>query len=133
MRPIALVEDEVTDSAVRRLIHDAGDDIEDLMTLCEADITSKNQEKVRRILDNFALVRRKMVDLNERDHIRNFKPPVDGTEIMETFGISGGPIVGQIKSAIKNAVLDGVIRNDHEEARELMLRLAAEHGLKPVK
>lgn len=133
MRPIALVEDEVTDSAVRRLIHDAGDDIEDLMTLCEADITSKNQEKVRRILDNFALVRRKMVDLNERDHIRNFKPPVDGTEIMETFGISGGPVVGQIKSAIKNAVLDGVIRNDHEEARELMLRLAAEHGLKPVK
>ncbi len=133
MRPIALVEDEVTDSAVRRLIHDAGDDIEDLMTLCEADITSKNQEKVRRILDNFALVRRKMVNLNERDHIRNFKPPVDGTEIMETFGISGGPIVGQIKSAIKNAVLDGVIRNDHEEARELMLRLAAEHGLKPVK
>ena len=133
MRPIALVEDEVTDSAVRRLIHDAGDDIEDLMTLCEADITSKNQEKVRRILDNFALVRRKMFDLNERDHIRNFKPPVDGTEIMETFGISGGPVVGQIKSAIKNAVLDGVIRNDHEEARELMLRLAAEHGLKPVK
>ena len=133
MRPIALVEDEVTDSAVRRLIHDAGDDIEDLMTLCEADITSKNQEKVRRILDNFALVRRKIVDLNERDHIRNFKPPVDGTEIMETFGISGGPVVGQIKSAIKNAVLDGVIRNDHEEARELMLQLAAEHGLKPVK
>lgn len=132
MRPIALVEDEVTDSAVRRLIHDAGDDIEDLMTLCEADITSKNQEKVRRILDNFALVRRKMVDLNERDHIRNFKPPVDGTEIMETFGISGGPVVGQIKSAIKNAVLDGVIHNDHEEARELMLRLAAEQGLYPV-
>lgn len=132
MRPIALVEDEVTDSAVRRLIHDAGDDIEDLMTLCEADITSKNQEKVRRILDNFALVRRKMVDLNERDHIRNFKPPVDGTEIMETFGISGGPVVGQIKSAIKNAVLDGVIHNDHGEARELMLRLAAEQGLYPV-
>ncbi len=132
MRPIALVEDEVTDSAVRRLIHDAGDDIEDLMALCEADITSKNQEKVRRILDNFALVRRKMVDLNERDHIRNFKPPVDGTEIMETFGISGGPVVGQIKSAIKNAVLDGVIHNDHGEARELMLRLAAEQGLYPV-
>ncbi|MDE5988439.1 MAG: CCA tRNA nucleotidyltransferase [Duncaniella sp.] len=132
MRPIALVEDEVTDSAVRRLIHDAGDDIEDLMALCEADITSKNQEKVRRILDNFALVRQKMVDLNERDHIRNFKPPVDGTEIMETFGISGGPVVGQIKSAIKNAVLDGVIHNDHEEARQLMLRLAAEQGLFPV-
>lgn len=132
MRPIALVEDEVTDSAVRRLIHDADDDIDDLMMLCEADITSKNQEKVRRMLENFALVRRKMVDLNERDHIRNFKPPVDGTEIMETFGITGGPIVGVIKSTIKNAILDGVIHNDYDEAHALMLRVAAEHGLQPI-
>ncbi len=132
MRPIALVEDEVTDSAVRRLIHDAGDDIEDLMTLCEADITSKNQEKVRRILENFALVRNKMIDLNERDHIRNFKPPVDGNEIMETFGITGGPLIGEIKNAIKNAILDGVIHNDYEEARRLMLQLAAERGIFPV-
>ncbi|MDE5827881.1 MAG: HD domain-containing protein, partial [Duncaniella sp.] len=132
MRPIALVEDEVTDSAVRRLIHDAGDDIEDLMTLCEADITSKNQEKVRRILENFALVRAKMVDLNERDHIRNFKPPVDGNEIMETFGITGGPVIGIIKTTIKNAILDGIIHNDYEEARQLMLKVAADHGLHPV-
>ena len=87
---------------------------------------------MRRILDNFALVRRKMVDLNERDHIRNFKPPVDGTEIMETFGISGRSGGRPDQSAIKNAVLDGVIHNDHEEARELMLRLAAEQGLYPV-
>ena len=133
MRPIALVEDEVTDSAVRRLINDAGDDLEDLMALCEADITSKNQEKVRRILENFALVRQKMVDLNERDHIRNFKPPVDGNEIMETFGITGGPLIGTIKSTIKNAILDGLIRNDYEEARELMMKVAAEHGLSPIK
>ena len=133
MRPIALVEDEVTDSAVRRLINDAGDDLEDRMALCEADITSKNQEKVRRILENFALVRQKMVDLNERDHIRNFKPPVDGNEIMETFGITGGPLIGTIKSTIKNAILDGLIRNDYEEARELMMKVAAEHGLSPIK
>lgn len=132
MRPIALVEDEVTDSAVRRLINDAGDDLEDLMALCEADITSKNQEKVRRILDNFTLVRNKMIDLNERDHIRNFNPPIDGNEIMQTFGITGGPVIGAIKSAIKNAILDGVIHNDYEEARQLMLRLAEEHGLKTI-
>lgn len=132
MRPIALVEDEVTDSAVRRLINDAGDDLEDLMTLCEADITSKNQEKVKRILENFALVRRKMIDLNERDSIRKFKPPVDGNEIMATFGIGGGPVIGIIKSTIKNAILDGLINNDYEEARELMMKVAAEHGLSPV-
>ncbi|MCM1138723.1 MAG: CCA tRNA nucleotidyltransferase [Duncaniella sp.] len=132
MRPIALVEDEVTDSAVRRLINDAGDDLEDLMMLCEADITSKNQEKVRKILDNFTLVRHKIVDLNERDHIRNFSPPIDGNEIMETFGITGGPIVGRIKSAIKNAILDGVIHNDYEEAHQLMLNLAKEEGLTPI-
>lgn len=132
MRPIALVEEEVTDSAVRRLINDAGDDLEDLMTLCEADITSKNQEKVRRILDNFMLVRRKIVDLNERDQIRNFKPPIDGNEIMDIFGISGGPMVGRIKKAIKNAILDGVIHNDYDEAYQLMLSLAKEEGLTPI-
>ena len=132
MRPIALVEDEVTDSAVRRLINDAGDDLEDLMTLCEADITSKNQEKVKRLLANFALVRSKIADLNERDNIRNYQPPVDGNEIMRTFGLTGSPIVGTIKSAIKNAVLDGIIGNNHDEAYALMLSIAAEHGLTPV-
>ena len=134
MRPIALVEEEVTDSAVRRLIHDAGEDLEDLMTLCEADITSKNREKVKRLLTNFAIVREKIADLNVRDEIRKLQPPVDGNEIMEIFGISGGPIVGTIKSALKNAILDGIIApNDREAALELMYKIAADNGLTPVK
>lgn len=132
MRPIALVEEEVTDSAVRRLIFEAGDDLEDLMTLCEADITSRNREKVKRFLDNFALVRRKIVDLNERDAIRNFQPPVDGIEIMATFNLKGNPLIGKIKQAIKDAILDGVIRNDHDEARRFMIGYAEKIGLKPV-
>ena len=133
MRPIALVEDEVTDSAVRRLINDAGDDLEDLMTLCEADITSKNREKVRRLLANFALVREKISDLHVRDEIRKLQPPVDGNEIMEIFGIKGGPVIGTIKSAIKNAILDGIIApNDREAALGIMYRTAADNGLTPA-
>jgi len=132
MRPIALVEDEVTDSAVRRLIFEAGNDLEDLMTLCEADITSRNREKVKRFLENFALVRRKITDLNERDAIRNFQPPVDGIEIMETFGLKGSPVVGEIKQAIKDAILDGVIANDHDSARAFMIDFAARLGLTPT-
>lgn len=132
MRPIALVEDEVTDSAVRRLINDAGEDLEDLLLLCEADVTSKNEEKVRRIMANLALVKQKIEEVNERDNIRNFNPPVDGLEIMRTFGIQGGPVVGDIKQRIKDAILDGEIHNDYEEARAMMLRLGAEHGLTPV-
>jgi poly(A) polymerase len=131
LRPIALVK-EVTDSAVRRLLYEAGDDIDGLMKLCRADITSKNPDKVTRYLRNFEQVEKKMVELEERDKIRNFQPPVSGDEIIRWFNLTPGPMVGEIKEQIKEAILEGVIRNDRDEAIQYMIGIGREKGLPEI-
>ncbi len=128
-RPVILAEN-VTDSAVRRLIFDVGDDIEDLMTHCEADITTKNKQKENQYLNNFKLVRQKIKEVEERDRVRNFQPPVSGDIIIKTFNLKPGREIGTLKEAIKEAILEGDIANDYDEAFNYMLKKGKEMGLK---
>lgn len=130
LRPIALTKEEITDSALRRLLFEAGDDIENLLMLCEADITTKNREKVKRYLTKFEIVREKLKEVEEKDHVRNFQPPVSGELIMETFGIKPSKEIGIIKEEIKEAILEGKITNDYNQAYQMMLELGEKLGLK---
>ncbi|MGB4929517.1 MAG: tRNA nucleotidyltransferase, partial [Chitinophagales bacterium] len=132
MRPISLTKENVTDSAIRRLLFEAGEDLEGLMLLCQADITTKNRLKVKRYKENFEMVREKLRDVEERDHIRNFQPPITGELIMEIFNIKPGKEVGIIKDYVRESILDGLIPNDYDKAYQLMIEKGKELGLQIV-